>query len=140
VKVVRYIDGRLAMRPAKDHPNAAAWAALKEQRRIVQTEGGKVHCGCCWRTEDKHPLDLHHRTYDRFGEEQLSDVILLCRSCHTAITSRIREERYALGDRSLGSEETVSTVAAFRPSLKVVTVENSREESVAPPRFRPAFG
>ena len=31
------------------------------------------------------PLDVHHRTYARLGQEDPGDVIALCRSCHTAI-------------------------------------------------------
>jgi 5-methylcytosine-specific restriction endonuclease McrA len=27
-------------------------------------------------------LDVHHNSYERYGEEQLSDLIALCRSCH----------------------------------------------------------
>jgi hypothetical protein len=27
-------------------------------------------------------LDVHHRTYERLGKEKLSDLIVLCRSCH----------------------------------------------------------
>lgn len=28
------------------------------------------------------PLDIHHITYERFGNEQMSDLEVLCRSCH----------------------------------------------------------
>lgn len=28
-------------------------------------------------------LDVHHRTYERLGEERLADLTVLCRSCHT---------------------------------------------------------
>lgn len=28
------------------------------------------------------PLDVHHLTYDRVGNERDSDLIVLCRSCH----------------------------------------------------------
>jgi 5-methylcytosine-specific restriction endonuclease McrA len=28
-------------------------------------------------------LDVHHRTYDRYGDELLSDLIALCRPCHS---------------------------------------------------------
>ncbi len=27
-------------------------------------------------------LDVHHRSYERYGEEMLSDLIALCRACH----------------------------------------------------------
>lgn len=28
------------------------------------------------------PLDVHHVTYERLGHERLSDLKVLCRSCH----------------------------------------------------------
>ena len=28
------------------------------------------------------PIEVHHRTYDPLGHEELYDVIPLCRSCH----------------------------------------------------------
>jgi hypothetical protein len=28
-------------------------------------------------------LDVHHRTYERVGQEQLRDLIVLCRTCHS---------------------------------------------------------
>ena len=33
--------------------------------------------------------DVHHKTYTNFGDEPISDLIALCRDCHTAITKEI---------------------------------------------------
>jgi 5-methylcytosine-specific restriction endonuclease McrA len=30
------------------------------------------------------PLHVHHRTYDRFGHEDLNDLTTLCEKCHNA--------------------------------------------------------
>lgn len=30
-------------------------------------------------------MDLHHRTYKRLGNEKLTDLVLVCRSCHGKI-------------------------------------------------------
>lgn len=35
------------------------------------------HCG-----ETNKPLDVHHKTYERFGSERMSDLESLCRKCH----------------------------------------------------------
>lgn len=35
-------------------------------------------CGVSW----ERALDVHHRTYERLGGEALSDLEVLCRSCH----------------------------------------------------------
>lgn len=52
-------------------------------------------CAVCGRTDT--PLDLHHRTYKRIGNERLSDLILLCRQCHeeTHAVAAVRKRRKA---------------------------------------------
>ena len=39
-------------------------------------------------------MEVHHKTYERYGRERLSDVILVCTRCHDYITSAVRQERY----------------------------------------------
>ncbi len=138
MKIVRFIDGRLATRPGANHPSPSHWEALRQERREVQRGStGEVYCGTCWRTEAQHGgFDLHHRHYDSFGQEAVEDVILICRSCHDAITSRIRGERYALGDRSLEVVETV-TPEIHRPTIQRITVEIEATVDQEVPRFRP---
>lgn len=43
---------------------------------------------------DETRLEVHHLTYDRFGHEEMDDLITLCEACHTLITSTIRQRRY----------------------------------------------
>ena len=46
-------------------------------------EAGKFVCYCCGADER---LDLHHRTYKRFGNERINiDLIPVCRKCHEEI-------------------------------------------------------
>ena len=46
-------------------------------------KAGKFVCYCCG-SEDR--LDLHHRTYKRFGNENIAtDLICVCRLCHDRI-------------------------------------------------------
>lgn len=52
------------------HWNAVRLAALRRARWRCQV------CNVSGR------LDVHHRTYENRGDEQASDVIALCRSCH----------------------------------------------------------
>jgi 5-methylcytosine-specific restriction endonuclease McrA len=35
-------------------------------------------------------LDVHHRSYDRLGGEDWSDLLVLCRACHEAADARRR--------------------------------------------------
>lgn len=52
------------------------WGALRN-RKLIQAGNRCQVCG-------KHnlQLDVHHNSYIRFGHEQLSDLVVLCRSCH----------------------------------------------------------
>jgi hypothetical protein len=104
------IDGHRVIRPAKDHPNPAQWEKLKAERRSIQTHDGAVQCATCWVTESETgTFDLHHKHYDHFGRERIEDLVLLCRPCHEAITSRIRAERFARGDRTAGIDLPAAT-------------------------------
>lgn len=43
-------------------------------------------CASC---NSKVPLDVHHITYIRFGNELNEDLVSLCRECHQAIHSKL---------------------------------------------------
>jgi hypothetical protein len=55
-----------------------AWALKKAQFR--RSKLCKRRCRACGRRGV--PLDIHHRTYWRLGQEWLHDLIELCRECH----------------------------------------------------------
>jgi hypothetical protein len=115
------INGVKVARPAKDHPHPSHWQALKAVVAERQTdEEGRVHCATCW--EHSIPLDLHHRHYNTFGDESPHDVVLLCRLCHEAITSRIRAHRYDVG-RWEDPPAQESRREVYRPGTDVVTIE-----------------
>lgn len=136
--VIREIDGNKVMRPSVNHPRQSLWETLREARAKHQTgEDGMVCCGTCWRTYPSAAgLDLHHRHYNNFGNEKLEDVILLCRSCHDSITSRIREERFALGDKTLDFEDA-KQIDRFRPSGMKISIVVDAIETTGTERFRP---
>lgn len=54
------------------------WAALR--RRYYSKYPAK--CFCCSTTKN---LNLHHKTYNRLGNERLSDLVPLCEPCHKAV-------------------------------------------------------
>jgi hypothetical protein len=60
----------------QDYLKSDHWQHMRE---IAREHYGNTCCLCG--TEDQ--LDVHHRTYERRGRERLSDVILLCRDCHS---------------------------------------------------------
>jgi len=56
---------------------------------VLERDGHE--CRTCPSTSD---LEVHHRTYERFGNEDLDDLVTLCHECHEAITSVFRNRRY----------------------------------------------
>jgi len=60
---------------------------------------GRNQCETC---SSPHPLDVHHLTYERLGNELLADVSVLCRPCHDKTHFRdpqSRKRNYAPGFR-----------------------------------------
>ena len=52
------------------------WKEIKERYRNSKF---KKNCYIC---HSPNNLDLHHKTYERLGNEFLRDLIYLCRRCH----------------------------------------------------------
>ena len=125
LKRVNKLDGRLVMRPAKNHPDPEYWYGLRDLVILDQSN----ECGVCWRSGEHYKMELHHRHYDTWGEEGFDDVILLCVSCHDAITSVIRSRRMAKGDQTLKQEAVRKVVKAVsRPRRKKVAVPRAKAE------------
>jgi len=56
---------------------SAAWRAKREER--ITIDGN--HCGIC--LVNAGPLEVHHRTYARIGNENAkTDLVAVCRCCH----------------------------------------------------------
>lgn len=64
------------------------WRTKKLVRRASVSENGRSTCARCSITEYENRylhgegLHGHHRTYERFGEERIEDIELLCSKCH----------------------------------------------------------
>jgi 5-methylcytosine-specific restriction endonuclease McrA len=54
---------------------------------VIKLRGAK--CERCGRAGD---LELHHKTYERLGNERFSDLELLCNPCHGE-ADRVREAK-----------------------------------------------
>lgn len=62
-----------------------AWNQKKHQRMAIDNYTCQA-CGC--RGTSRNPLEIHHLTYTRIGSEDLyTDLVTVCRSCHTTIHS-----------------------------------------------------
>jgi len=75
-KVSVLSDQLMSKQQKKDHLQSEYWHKLK----VAKLQQCGSYCEKCGRLS-KH-LDLHHKTYKRLGFEALSDVVLLCRTCH----------------------------------------------------------
>ena len=53
------------------------WRKLRE----IKLEEVDQRCQLCYSA--KKPLHVHHRTYERLGNEKLTDLTVLCKECHT---------------------------------------------------------
>lgn len=86
----------------REYLKSATWADLRQQ--VIQRDKGI--CRTC-----KHPgADVHHKTYKRWGCENLSDLITLCRPCHDAWHSTHPSNRK--GKSSIGSMKLYRTLSA----------------------------
>lgn len=54
------------------------WQTIRD--RLIAVRGAR--CEIC---DANEPLNLHHRTYERFGRELDDDLILLCLACHDGV-------------------------------------------------------
>jgi 5-methylcytosine-specific restriction endonuclease McrA len=60
----------------KEYLQSEDWAG-KRREKLHQAN---YKCEVCGR--DDLRLDVHHRTYERLGNEWMSDLQVLCRYCH----------------------------------------------------------
>ncbi len=77
----------LGPRPRGPHPRPARWARVRAAA-LACDQG----CRTCGATRD---LEVHHRTYERWGREDIADVTVLCRGCHDLLTGAMMRRRDA---------------------------------------------
>ena len=78
----------LAPRPTREHPDPAHWRHVRAAA-LARDRGCRL-CG------DDQDLELHHRSYERWGREDIADLTVLCRGCHDLVTGammRLRDAR-----------------------------------------------
>ena len=77
--VLPWSKGRAQSRRARDFAARFKRQDWKRIRKLV-LERDRFTCRHCGEVA----TDVHHRTYDRFGDERLSDLESLCRDCNLA--------------------------------------------------------
>lgn len=61
----------------REYINSSEWKSFCAKIRLDRR--------CCEACGSTTWLNVHHKTYERLGSELLSDVALLCRTCHEAL-------------------------------------------------------
>lgn len=83
-KIKKELDALKSM-SYRDYLNTPHWREMR--KRALKSSGYK--CQLC-NNFDK-TLDVHHRTYERRGEEYIKDLIVLCRPCHSKFHKKLPE-------------------------------------------------
>lgn len=63
--------------------------------RLEELEASGFRCRVCNAGPEDAQLEVHHRTYERLGCEETSDLTTLCSECHVVVTDSLRRRRYA---------------------------------------------
>lgn len=74
----RYQPSLLKHIPYREYLKTAHW----EETRKKALDRARHRCQACNSPDDLH---VHHRTYERRGEERDDDLTVLCRSCHSRV-------------------------------------------------------
>lgn len=75
---------RLRAMPYSEYLLTMAWA-VKREEKIAEAGLSCQRCGLKYgdlKAEGRLPLNVHHLTYVRLGDELLSDLAVVCRLCH----------------------------------------------------------
>lgn len=68
--------------PYSDYLQTSHWKILRF--RALKSAG--FRCSLC---NSDGLLDVHHRTYERLGNEKLKDLVALCRTCHSRFHDKL---------------------------------------------------
>jgi 5-methylcytosine-specific restriction endonuclease McrA len=64
--------------------------------RLGELHAAESKCRICFaEASPGSPLEVHHRTYENFGNERSADLTTLCRDCHREVTNFLRARKYS---------------------------------------------
>jgi 5-methylcytosine-specific restriction endonuclease McrA len=67
---------QLRTMPFAEYRNQPEW--VQRRREALARAGYRCQMGA----SHDGPLDVHHNTYQNYGDERLGDLVVICRSCH----------------------------------------------------------
>jgi hypothetical protein len=105
----------------KAYLQSTAWA--KKRRRLI-TNNADADCYCCHTSHSyETPLDLHHLTYERLGNELDTDLVPVCRKCHDLIHSIAKSQKLKITEATDKAREIVrDRIRRDRPTTSTVPV------------------
>lgn len=74
----------------KKYLHSEHWKQIKTQFKIQESYTGK--CYICGNVNDGG-FHLHHKTYERIGNEEMNDLELMCKTCHFGYHEYVNEMR-----------------------------------------------
>lgn len=83
-----YHLNKLGYKSYREYLVSDHWLSFKKyfyknsNRIITMRKNGGLHCEFC---KCQAKLNLHHKTYERLGNERSTDLIILCDNCHNTI-------------------------------------------------------
>jgi hypothetical protein len=95
--------------------------------RLAALERAEHRCQVCNRTER---LDVHHRTYERVGDERPADLTVLCRRCHDLFHGNARVNDTRSGKpRLTKAERRARKKARAEANPRKVLADQARKEA-----------
>jgi len=75
-------------RAYKEYIQSDKWQETRKRffRSKLWKRQGKT-CYCC---ENERKVDIHHKTYKTFGNENLNHLVAICRSCHNDVHDLVK--------------------------------------------------
>lgn len=114
MKLVSYGGSEVEFASARGYLASGVWAT---QRMLLHANHGPFVCFVCGITE---PIELHHRTYENIGREQIGlDIVPLCEDHHREVERLIRTTGVARYDAHL---RYVALLAHRRGELRRLAV------------------
>ena len=76
----------------KRYQGSASWKKVTRPAVLARDGYRCTNPGC----DSTYRLEVHHKTYERVGQEWLDDLTTLCHECHVKVTeaNRFRRGRY----------------------------------------------
>jgi len=105
------------------------WYRRREQWATAwkDTHGTDIVCVICGETWTLHKGDLHHRSYDRLGQERVTDLLPMCRACHKKLHTIMESaSAWRRMGRVSATDMIIARLASQRPIIETLETETQR--------------